>query len=81
MKVRVRLFAEFKRVAGCDRFDLDIPQTATVGDVVEAARAQFPKLRNYEKSTLVARGLDFAEAGEPVREGDEISLMPPVMGG
>jgi molybdopterin converting factor small subunit len=81
MKVTVQLFAEFRRVTGTERFELELPTSARVGDVVEATRVRFPVLRNYAKSTLVARGLDFARADDPVRAGDEISLMPPVAGG
>ena len=81
MKVKVQLFAEFRRLTGSDRVEVEVSATATVGEVVEAVRMKFPLLRNYEKNTLVAKGLEFAEANEPVHEGDEISLMPPVMGG
>lgn len=81
MKVTVQLFAEFRRVTGIERFEVELPAAARVGDVVEAARARYPVLRNYAKSTLVARGMEFAVADELVSEGDEISLMPPVAGG
>ncbi|MSU64467.1 MAG: MoaD/ThiS family protein [Pedosphaera sp.] len=81
MRVSVKLFAEFRRLTGLDRCDVEVPPSATVGDVVEAVRARFPALRNYDKHTLVAKGVEFAEAQETVSEGDEISLMPPVMGG
>ncbi len=81
MKIAVRLFAEFRRLTGTERIELDLPPPATVADVVEAAWAKFPDLRRYSGSTLVARGLEFAQPSDPVTEGDEISLMPPVMGG
>ena len=81
MKVAVQFFAEFRRVTGTDRLELEMAEHATVGDVVEAARSKFPLLRKYGRSTLVSKGLEFAAPDEEVREGDEISLMPPVMGG
>jgi len=77
----VKLFADFRRLAGTDTVELELPEQATVGDVVEATRGKFPTLRSYGRSTLVAKGMEYAEPDEPVRDGDEISLMPPVMGG
>lgn len=81
IKVKVQLFAEFSRLTGTDRLEMEMPAAATVGDVVEAVRGKYPVLRNYGRSTLVAKGLEFADAAEEVREGDEISLMPPLAGG
>jgi len=81
LNVRVKFFADFRRVTGTDTVQIEVPVSATVGDVVEAVRGRFPSLRKYECSTLIAKGLEFAELSEAVEEGDEISLMPPVMGG
>jgi molybdopterin converting factor small subunit len=81
VKVTVQLFAEFRRATGAGRFELELPGPATVGSVIEAAHARYPVLRQYARSTLVAKGLEFAQPDDAVREGDEISLMPPVMGG
>ncbi len=81
MRIQVRLFAELRRLAGAEGVELDLPSPATVADVVEAVRTKVPDLRRYRGSTLVARGLEFAEPSDPVAEGDEVSLMPPVMGG
>lgn len=81
MKVRVRLFADFKRLAGTDMLELDVPENVTVGEVVEAVRTSFPALRSYQQTILVAKGVEFATSSDPVCENEEISLMPPVMGG
>lgn len=81
MKVRVQFFAGFRRLTGIERLEIELNEPCTVADVVEAVRTRFPALREFERSTLVAKGVEFAQPTEPVREGDEISLMPPVMGG
>lgn len=77
----MQLFAEFRRITGTERFELDLPPGATVRDVLSAAHGKFPALREFQRSTLVARGLEFAKPEEGVGDGDEISLMPPVAGG
>src|SRR5208283_2291985 len=43
--------------------------------------ALFPKLRGMERSILLARNREFVRASDPVAEGDEIALLPPVSGG
>jgi molybdopterin converting factor small subunit len=42
---------------------------------------QFPKLSAVDKSMLVAVGVDYQTADYILREGDEVSLFPPVQGG
>ena len=42
---------------------------------------RFPKLRGGEKSTLVAVGVEYAAKDQVLREGDEVSVFPPVQGG
>ncbi len=81
IRVRVRFFAEFRRLTGTDQAEIELPERSTVADAIEAARGRFPSLRQYDRSTLVAKGVEFANPAEAVRDGDEISLMPPVMGG
>ncbi len=81
MKVKVQFFGEFRRLTHTDGIELEMTAPASVGDVVEAARARFPVLRRYDRTTLTAKGVEFARPSEPVSDGDEISLMPPVTGG
>jgi len=41
----------------------------------------FPKLAQLEKSVLMAVGVDYQPRSYRLREGDEVSLFPPVQGG
>jgi len=43
--------------------------------------ARFPKLAGARNSLLVAVGVDYQGADYVLREGDEVSLFPPVQGG
>jgi molybdopterin converting factor small subunit len=81
MKVTVQFFGEFRRVTGLGHWELELEEPARISEVLEAVRNKFPILRKYARSTLISRGLEFAEPTEEVRDGDEISLMPPVAGG
>jgi molybdopterin converting factor small subunit len=42
---------------------------------------RFPKLAGMQKSTLMAVGVDYQDRTCVLKEGDEVSLFPPVQGG
>ncbi len=81
MRVKVLFFGMLKDVAGRSTELADVPEGATVGDVFEHFAGSFPRLKEYEKSIVMARNQEFARPEEPVADGDEIAFMPPVSGG
>jgi MoaE-MoaD fusion protein len=80
MKVSVRLFAGLRERAGAQHVDVEIPEDAVVGDLL-AAMGQTPVGELHPGECVVAINREYAGAGEPVRAGDEIALVPPVSGG
>jgi MoaE-MoaD fusion protein len=80
MKVSVRLFAGLRERAGAQHVEVEIPEGAVVGDLL-AAMGQTPVGELHPGECVVAINREYAGAGEPVRTGDEIALVPPVSGG
>ena len=80
MKVSVRLFAGLRERAGAQHVEVEIPEGAVVGDLL-AAMGQTPVGELHPGECVVAINREYAGAGEPVRAGDEIALVPPVSGG
>ena len=80
MKLTVRLFAGLRERAGTDRVDVELASGATVADVLDAmaATAVGPL---PPKSCVVAVNREYAAPSDPVSEGDEVALVPPVSGG
>jgi len=74
MKVAVQLFGPLAEQAGRSRIEVTTAGT-TVGDVVAALG--FP----IDRSVRFAVNTDYAEPTAAVREGDVVSLIPPVGGG
>jgi molybdopterin synthase catalytic subunit len=72
--VSVQLFAGLRERAGVDRMELELPDGATVGDVMTAMGVG-------ERECVVAVNRNYATADTPVSAGDEIALVPPVSGG
>ena len=81
MKVTVQFFSYFKDLAGCERFTADVTPGATIGDLMGVIYQRFPKLEPMRKSTLIAVGVDYQHRDYVLKEGDEVSLFPPVQGG
>jgi molybdopterin synthase catalytic subunit len=76
MQVRVRLFAVLRERAGADQVELDLPEGARVQDALD----RFAQLANGMR-VVMAINHEYADVDSPLREGDELALIPPVSGG
>lgn len=75
----VRLFARLRELAGTSRVDVD---GATVGEVLDTLGEKYGSGFVAVLGTArIWRNGDSATVEEPVEEGDEIALLPPVSGG
>ena len=81
MNITVQFFSYFKELAGCEKFTATVASGATIGELMAVIHQQFPKLEPMRKSTLVAVGVDYQDRSYVLRQGDEVSLFPPVQGG
>jgi molybdopterin converting factor small subunit len=81
MKVRAQFYAQLRDLVGSREIDVDLPEGATVQDLLERVYAQQPKLRLHDKSILIGAGVEFVDRNYRLKPGEEISVMPPVQGG
>jgi len=81
MKVRVHFYAQLSDLAGMREQDFDLPEGATVRDLLDQIYAKQPALRPHDKSILIGAGVEFVDRGHKLKPGEEISIMPPVQGG
>jgi len=81
VKVRVQFFSRLRDLVGAAEIDLEVPEKATAADLLEIVYAKAPALRDWDKSILVAAGVEFVERSYPLKPEDDISIMPPVQGG
>ncbi len=81
MRVKVKLFARLRDLAGTGELDADLGSGATIRDVWETVTARHPDLAPYAASMSAARNLEYARMTAAVEEGDEIAFLPPVSGG
>ncbi|ACV58771.1 molybdenum cofactor biosynthesis protein [Alicyclobacillus acidocaldarius] len=81
MRFDIRLFANVKEIAGRDKLELDVPDDATVADVLHALKEAYPELHDALEHVMVAVNLELAHPSRRVLATDEIALIPPVGGG
>lgn len=81
IRVRVRLFAVQRELAGTRELDLDLPAAATVAAAWDALVARYPALAPGRSSVRFARNGDYADETTALRDGDEVAMIPPVSGG
>jgi molybdopterin converting factor small subunit len=81
MTVSVLFHSYFKDLAGSARTRESLPDGTTLGELHDRLMARFPKLAAMRNSTLLAVGLEYQPRNHVLREGDEVSLFPPVQGG
>jgi molybdopterin synthase catalytic subunit len=81
VQIRVLFFGLLKDICGGAEDRLELPAGSTAGAVFEHYAAAFPKLRPMASSIVLARNHEFAKVSQPLSEGDEVALLPPVSGG
>jgi MoaE-MoaD fusion protein len=81
MRVRVRLFAIQRELAGTREHPLELADGATVEDAWEALIVAYPSLAPGRASVRFARNGAYADATTRLADGDEVAMIPPVSGG
>jgi molybdopterin converting factor subunit 1 len=81
MKIRVQFYAQLRDLVGMREQEVDLPDEATVHDLLQEIYAQQPSLRAHDKSILIGVGVEFADRDYKLKSGEEIAIMPPVQGG
>jgi len=80
MRVLVRLFASYREAAGVGRMELELPPGATVKDAIFKILKDHPLIAEG-RHVVIAKNHDYVTADEPLADGDEVALIPPVSGG
>ena len=70
----VKCFARYRALLGFS--DLQVPVVPTLGDLLAD-----PRFQSLPEDALLAVNLAFANRTTPLKDGDEVALMPPVSGG
>ncbi len=81
MRVRVRLFARAKDLAGASSVALDLPDGATIGQLRRHLAKEQPALAVLLERSALAVNDEFAVDETPLSPGADVAVLPPVSGG
>src|SRR5215470_1879962 len=81
MRVRVLFFGMLKDLVERGHEDLNLPETATLKDVLSHYGGRFPRLNAMCSSIAMSINQEYAGSDSRLKDGDEVALLPPVSGG
>lgn len=82
MEVRVVFYGRLKADAGLSAQSLHLgEESATVRQVIDVVLAEHPSLAPLLDTVAYTVGATLVQPDAPVRDGDEVGLLPPVSGG
>ena len=81
IKINISFYSFFKELTGCAGTSQTLPLGSTLAELIKRLVVIFPKLEPMQKSMLLAVGVEYQDRNYILRDGDEVSLFPPVQGG
>ena len=81
MTVTVQFWAQCARVTGQREVRVDLPAGASIATLLTEVYARWPELSAFNKTLIVAVGLEWAGREQVLKDGDSVMLAPPVAGG
>ena len=80
MRVKVRLFARLREIAGAPELERDV-DASTLGGLWDQLALEYPAMAPYRGSVSGAVNAEYARMDAPIHDGDEVAFLPPVSGG
>ncbi len=77
----MKLFASYREITGLRETVFELPDGATVEDLLARLLEMHPELGPHETSMIVAVNHEFAAPHAPLHPHDEVAVLPPVSGG
>lgn len=81
IEVEVSFYSYFKDLTGCSGCTETLPKGTALAGLVELLGRRFPKLATMNKAMLLAVGVEYQRGDYELKNGDTVSLFPPVQGG
>ncbi|MDX1566751.1 MAG: molybdopterin converting factor subunit 1 [Longimicrobiales bacterium] len=79
--VNTRFFAAYRDLLGTESTAVELPEGATVEDLIQALRSRGGPYATLPDDPPVAVNQEYVDARAPLSGGDEVAFLPPVAGG
>jgi molybdopterin converting factor subunit 1 len=81
MKVKVKFFAVFHEMFRRREENMELPEGSTVMDILKRLEFEEPEFAEYYDIMQIAVNWEYAVKNTPLKNDDEVALIPPVTGG
>jgi molybdopterin synthase catalytic subunit len=81
MQVTIRYFASIREVVGQRSEVRNVPDSTTAGALLEQVVREYPAIEGLFRASRIMLNQAYAEPSQPLADGDELALIPPVSGG
>ncbi len=81
MKITIKLFATLRQLTGWSSRSMELPTGATLSTLLAQLSDEYPQLNLNERTFYAAINQEYAEREQPLSDGDEVALLPPMSGG
>ena len=81
MHIRVLFFGMLKDLTGRSTDSLELPENATLRDLLAHYQQRIPRLTPISASLAMSINQEYAPLESLLKSGDEVALLPPVSGG
>jgi len=81
MKIKVRLYASFREIVGAKEQEIEIADDTTVQMLLEDYIKRFPQIGRFREHVILSVNKEYGHPQRKLKDGDEVSFLPPVSGG
>lgn len=81
MRVKVKLFASFRDIVGAKEEELELNDGTTVQMLLDGYFRRFPQMVRFKEHIILSVNKEYGPPAKVLKDGDEVSFLPPVSGG
>jgi molybdopterin converting factor subunit 1 len=81
MKIKVKLYASFREIVGAKEQDIEVADDTTVQLLLEDYIKRFPQIGRFREHVILSVNKEYGHPQRKLKDGDEVSFLPPVSGG
>jgi molybdopterin converting factor subunit 1 len=81
MRVRILLFSVARDLGGFGEREMELPESSTARGVMDRLAQIDPRFEDWGSAMSLAVNQEYVADTYPLRDGDEVAVIPPVSGG
>jgi len=81
MRIKVKLYASFREIVGAKEQDIEVADDTTVQMLLEDFIRRFPQIGRFREHVILSVNKEYGHPQRKLKDGDEVSFLPPVSGG